>query len=184
MEPNFENFTLLELYEAKENIDRETYNDRYLTVCKLIEVKENTGNLSEKEKLFVETRKGFNSKLGCETAILFGFYGGLVYAALNILSAFIGYGSSKEYKLEPNIYIPANVIVISLIIALSILVKLKSRIAATIQFAIFVISVLLTWFVYFRFGGLLTIAAFSLVFFSSMMATFLWHAKYKQKALP
>lgn len=172
MMPDYQNYSLEELYSVTECIDRDIYPQRYEQVVMLINERESSESMSEEDQIYVEVKKGFDSKLGCESLILSGLFGGIF---VTISSVIIGFtAQNSEYRID-------TIISVVLYAFLSIFLYFKSRFAATLLFAIYFLTHLKIWFFDMQPRGLVAGVLLSVVFFAAMLATYYWHNNYQNE---
>lgn len=173
MEIDFRKYSLEELYDVRDSINKEHYRDRYELVVQLIEEKENSSDPSDEDKHFIEESKGFNSKSGCEKLIQYGAFAGLFLAATSIVMNIYNYYSDPDaylllYSIEPIIILAATLFLFQ-----------KSRTAATALFVSSLVAMADSLMPDSGGRGLIGSTLYLVIFFVTMMATFKWHSTYK-----
>jgi len=171
MNKDYSEYSLEELYEIKENVNRDLYPDRYIAVKEQIEIRESSGALSKEDAVFIEESKGFDSEKGCQNIIMYGVYAGAFILATNILNIFVAASGSIDSMID--IVLEMVIILVSMFY-----IYKKSRVASTFLFSYFAFSVTYNWVVSGKIGGFLVIPFVLLALFASMLGTFHWHNKY------
>ncbi len=157
---------------VSERINREKYADRYERVIKLIEARYSSEEKTDDDKEFVELEKGFDSKLGCEGVVLAGCFAGIYVCISSLIMSFLLEDSS--YRFDHLV----SALVFGILAGFT---YFKSRIGSTLMFGIFVASNLITWVFELKLTGILAGIVLSMIFFSAMIGTFVWHQKYASK---
>jgi len=171
MDKDYSKYSLEELYEIKEGVNRELYPDRYNAVKELIEIRESSDTLSKEDACFVEESKGFDSKKGCENIIMYGVYAGAFILAMYLFNMSVSASGPIESTIDIIFEIP--IILVSMFF-----IYKKSRIASTFLLSYFTFSVIYAWVVVGKLGGFFVIPFVLLALFASMLGTFHWHKKY------
>lgn len=173
---NYENCTLEELYDVKENINREKYPDRYQAVINAIKQKESANTINQVDTNFLEESKGFNSRSGCLKIIKYGVYTGIFYSGILFLWRLIEF-LSEQIALNEFLYGFTDVVLLAF---LTYFLYKKSRVASTLLLSYFLGSTLYTWFFLGKFGGIIVTAAMLLLLYAATHATYIWHARYEE----
>ncbi len=169
MEPNYPSYTIEELYSARDNIDRGSFPDRYQQILEHIENRRNDGDMSAEELLFLEHRKGFDSRDGCSLLIRTGATAASLFVARVI--ALIG----GEIQNNP---VLGSAIVISLLGLASFTFK-KSRVAFSILVLTFISMSVPQILVFPTFTGVLFNYVLGVFMIAGAVGSFVWEQKYK-----
>lgn len=130
MEPNYQSYTIEELYSARDHIDRESFPDRYLLILEHIEAKRSSGDMSARELLYLEQNTPKDSKDRQALMISIGAIAALLFVIRIIMT--IGEGISEQ----PII----GVLLIMSLVVLFVFAALKSRVAFSILVLTFVFT--------------------------------------------
>jgi hypothetical protein len=181
MDFQYKNYSLEELEDVFENIDRDKYPERFEEVSKLIDEKSSSSEMTTEDAIYIEEKKGIDSPTGCEKLILYGFFAGLFVTLMNLTAAILGIYNTFEQKYLEGFNDPLVFFDIALLALLTLYIYKKSRVAITLMFIYYLWAKLSLWFVDLEPKGLIVGCILIFVFFNATRATFVWHSKYKNK---
>ena len=98
MDFQYKNYSLEELEDVFENIDRDKYPERFEDVSKLIDEKSSSSEMTTEDAIYIEESKGLDSLAGCEKIIIYGFFAGLLVTLMNFTIAILGIYNTFEQK--------------------------------------------------------------------------------------
>ena len=130
MEPNYPSYTIEELYSARDNIDRESFPDRYLLILEHIEEKRSRGDMSAQDLLYLKHDTPADPKDRQALIISIGAIAALFFVIRLIMTI------SEGISDQPII----GVLLILSLVVLFVFAALKSRIAFSILVLTFVFT--------------------------------------------
>jgi hypothetical protein len=115
----------------------------------------------------------------CEKAIRNGGIAAMVSAGLTALLATVGIFTTSNNPTLSYYLDPWSLVDAALIVVLGIFIFRKSRTAATLMLAYFVVSKGIQWYDMGKPSGTIMSILFFMFYFSAMRATYAWHKTYK-----
>ena len=118
----------------------------------------------------------------CEKAIRNGRNAALVSAAITAFFAVAGLFNKSTNRVLNYFMDPWLIVDVVLLLVLAGFVHRKSRIAASILAAYFVISKVSMWSDLGKVSGFAMAVVFFLFYFTAMRGTYLWHSKFREQS--
>lgn len=174
MKPDYSKYSIEQLYSVKDVVNKDNYPERYKEIIDQLELRINSNELSESDQEFIENSKGDASKIGCERIIKQGLYGGIVLALLSFAIAIL------SGQLENGIY--DGVVTSTVFLLLSLALIVKSRVASSLLFSLYLVERLYQWVFLQQLGGTLLGLIFLTLLYRAMKSTFIWHKRYSEKS--
>lgn len=136
----------------------------------------------KKKRRSFEEQLRIVDRTSCEQAIRNGGVAALVVAGLTAIGAIAGFFVETSNERLSSALDPWALLDVALIVVLAVFIFRKSRVAATLMLAYYVVSKILQVMDGGGSAGLFIAMFFVLWFVTAMRGTYLWHSKYRHEA--